>query len=96
MANSLLLCEPSAINRRVNDFFSQFHDQADGIETGRTADSWSFDLSIDEYEEYQHKDFNEIVERIIELDALATAHWTKIAGFSIQTERERRARRRQR
>lgn len=93
LPDSLLLCEPSAINQRIDEFFRQFHQTADDFISGQRTAPWSFDLSLDEYEEYRHSDFEEIVKRVIEVDGVASAYWTKIATFSVQAERERRARR---
>jgi len=89
---SLLLCDPSAVDRRVDEFFSNLHDQLDGFEAGKQG-SWSFDLSVDDYQEYRHSDFEEIVKRIIELDGFAFSYMQKIAAFSLQHERERRSQR---
>ena len=96
LPNSLLLCEPSALNRQLDEFFAQFHDRVELADEGKVRDSWSFDLSIDDFEEYSHDDFGEITKSILETDAVAFAYWRKVASFSLQHERERRLRRRSR
>jgi hypothetical protein len=93
LPNSLLLCDPSGLNRKLDEFLGQLHDTADDFTSGQRIEPWSFDLGLDEYEEYQNADFNEITDRIIALDKMAMAYWTKISAFSIGIERERRARR---
>jgi hypothetical protein len=96
LPDSLLLCDPSAINRRVEEFLSQFHERVDKAESNSAIEPWSFDFNVDDFDEYRHNDFEEIAKRTLEIDATAMAYWQKIILFSIQHERARRARRTQR
>jgi hypothetical protein len=91
MNESAFLCDPSAIDRRVDEFLTDFHDNVDDpikVQTG-----WSFDLSVDDFVEYRFNDFQDIINRCIALDEKAQQYWQKVLSFSLSAELERRARR---
>jgi hypothetical protein len=90
--DSLLLCKPDEINRKVDDFSREMNDKLDALAQGEAAMPWSFDLTLDDYTEYKHADFQDILNRIMALDGRADKLWTKIATFAISELQARRAR----
>lgn len=95
--DAVFLCDPNASDKRVDEFFSEFHDKIeDQVRGAAVTPSWSFDLSVDEYTEYKVSDFQDIINRCITLDQRATELWTKVASFAISAELTRRAQRRRR
>ena len=66
--NSLFLCEPKAINAKVNQVFSHLARMSKRPAPGETV---SVDLTPDQFMEYKHRDFEAITTRIIALDKRA-------------------------
>jgi hypothetical protein len=93
---SLLLSDPANVNRRVDQFFQEFHDKVDDHEANLPALPWSFDFSVDDYVEYTQQDFQDLINRMLALDGRGNAFWTKVANFALSDVRERRQRRRRR
>lgn len=92
--DSILLCEPDALNRKQHEFLESFHDFADQAKAKTPGlKPISFDFTLDDYIEYKHQDFEEITKRIIEIDQTAMNYWEKVTRFSLAAERARRERR---
>jgi hypothetical protein len=87
---TLLLCPADAINIRMHQWFKESHEFFDRSESGIEGE-FSFDLLLEDYEEYYARDFNSIATDTIALTREADIYWQKILDFSFRHERARRA-----
>jgi hypothetical protein len=96
--NTLLLCEPDAVNKSLDQFLHDMHERIDTISRRMTTpvekvDPFVFDvMNVDEFMEYGENDFNDICKAIISLEAGALEFFMKISNFSVLHERSRRGR----
>jgi hypothetical protein len=79
----LLLSPPDAMNRKIDEFFSQMYDVTDDLEKGK-IDTWSFNMCPVDFTKYTFQDLNDIVERIIEINSKALEFWQKVNHFSLK------------
>lgn len=94
--DSLLLCDATDMNKRVDQFLEDFHDKVDSNTENPLTLTWSFNLGVDDYIEYKHQDFQDIIDRMSTLDSRGYVFWRKVATFALSDVLERRRRRRQR
>jgi hypothetical protein len=89
--NSLLLCQPDAMNTKLAAHLHGLHSLIDLAASGKQPlYNVTSDLTPDNYEEYVEGDFHDLTKTIVSLNAEAENYWHKVMEFSIQHERSRR------
>jgi hypothetical protein len=88
--NSLLLCQPDAMNTKLASHLHGLHSLIDLAHGKQPLYNVTSDLTPDNYEEYVKNDFVDLTKTIVSLNADAENYWHKMMEFSIQHERSRR------